>query len=171
MKNIRPFNEVTPQFGKRVFIADTAVVIGDVVIGDESSIWFHSVLRGDINSIRIGQRTNLQDQCVVHVDFETYSVNIGDEVTIGHHATIHGCTIESRVLIGMGATILSGATIQSGAIVAAGAVVRENQMVPARTLVAGVPAKSMRKVTDREFDTIVTSAQHYVDYGSRYMNQ
>jgi len=171
MENIRSFENLTPQIGVAVYIADTALVIGDVIIGDESSVWFHSVLRGDINYINIGKRTNIQDQCVLHVDFNTYGVDIGDEVTIGHHATIHGCTIESRVLIGMGAIVLSGSTIETGAIVAAGAVVRENQVVPARTLVAGVPAKPVRNITDDEFDTIVSSAQHYVDYGSRYLNQ
>jgi len=170
MENIRSFENLTPQLGENVYVADTALVIGDVILGDESSVWFHSVLRADINNIRIGKRTNIQDNCVLHVDFDTYSVDIGDEVTIGHNATIHGCTIESRVLIGMGAIVLSGSTIETGAIVAAGAVVRENQVVPTRTLVAGVPAKPVRKITDEEFDTIVSSAQHYVDYGSRYLS-
>ena len=169
MNNIRPFENYTPQLGRRVFVADSSEVIGDVLLGDESSIWFQCVLRGDINSIRIGERTNLQDGSIVHVDFEKYSVEVGDDVTIGHRATIHGCTIQTGSLIGMSATVLSGAEIHSGAIVAAGAVVREHQVVPKRTLVAGVPAKPIREVTDAELDSIINSARHYVDYAEKYL--
>jgi len=171
MNNIRTFENITPQLGTEVYIADTALVIGDVTIGDECSIWFHSVLRGDINSIVIGKRTNIQDGCVLHVDYGVNPVRIADEVTVGHAAVVHGCSVESRSLIGMHATILSGATIGSGSIVAAGAVVRENQIVSPRTLVAGVPAKPVRKVTDDELDKIINSAQHYVDYSQKYRNK
>ncbi|MCF7804349.1 MAG: gamma carbonic anhydrase family protein [Candidatus Marinimicrobia bacterium] len=171
MNNIRPFDGKTPQIGNKAFVASSAEVIGDVLIGKESSIWFQSVLRGDINSIRIGERTNLQDGTIVHVDFEKYSTHIGNEVTIGHRATIHGCKVQDRCLIGMSATVLSGAVVETGAIVAAGAIVRENQTVPARTLVAGVPAKPVREVTDAEWDTIINSARHYVDYARKYLDQ
>lgn len=168
-KTIRTYKEFSPRIGSEVFIADTAVVIGDVDIGDQSSIWYNVVIRGDINSIRVGKRTNLQDGTVVHVDHEQYSVQIGDDVTIGHNATVHGCTIESRCLIGMGATLLSGAKIESEAIVAAGSVVLENQTVPAGTLVAGVPAKPIRNVTDAEIEKIEQSARHYIAYAKSYM--
>lgn len=168
MHNIRSFQGHIPRLAAGVFIADTALIIGRVEIGAQSSIWFHSVLRGDINSITIGERSNLQDGTIVHVDYEQYSTIIEDEVTVGHHATIHGCTLRSRCLIGMGATILSGAEVQSGAIVAAGSVVREGQVVPERTLVAGVPAQPRRKITAEEWDMIVNSALHYVDYSLQY---
>jgi len=170
-KNIRPFGGISPSLGENVFVAPSAEIIGEVTIGDESSIWFQSVLRGDINSIRIGKRTNLQDGTIVHVDYEINDVVVGDEVTIGHRAVIHGCWIHSRCLIGMNATVLSGAEIQTGAIVAAGAVVRENQVIPQRTLFAGVPAAPVRDVTDEEWETIVNSAAHYVHYGKKYLNE
>lgn len=168
-KTIRTYKEFSPRIGSEVFIADTAVVLGDVDIGDQSSIWYHVVIRGDINSIQVGKRTNLQDGTVVHVDHEQYSVQIADDVTIGHNATVHGCTIESRCLIGMGATLLSGAKIESEAIVAAGSVVLENQRVQAGTLVAGVPAKPIRNVTDAEIEKIEQSARHYIAYAKSYM--
>jgi len=171
MSNIRPFRNTQPSLGTDVFVADTALVIGDVTIGDQSSIWFHSVLRGDINTIRVGVHTNLQDGTVVHVDAGTNPVVIHDEVTIGHHATIHGCVIESRCLIGMGATILSGAVVKSGALVAAGSLVREGQVVPEKTVVAGVPAKVVRDISAEERDMITNSASHYVDYARIYLNQ
>lgn len=169
--NIRPFENTHPSLGRNVFIAPSAEIIGDVTIGDESSVWFQSLLRGDINSIRIGSRTNLQDGTIVHVDYEINDVQIGDEVTIGHRAVIHGCRIQDRCLIGMNATILSGAEIHTGAIVAAGALVREGQEVPERTLVAGVPAEPIREITAGEWDTIINSAAHYVHYGRKYLGE
>ncbi len=171
MSNIRLYRNTQPSLGTGVFVADTALIIGDVTIGDQSSVWFHSVLRGDINSIRVGARSNLQDGTVVHVDAGRNPVVIRDEVTIGHHATIHGCEIESRCLIGMGATILSGAVVRSGALVAAGSLVREGQVVPAKTVVAGVPATVVREVLPEEADMIVNSASHYVDYAQIYLHQ
>jgi len=168
MDNIRSYQGHSPRIADGVFVADTALIIGNVAIGEQSSIWFHSVLRGDINSITVGQRSNLQDGTIVHVDYERYKTIIEDEVTIGHHATIHGCTLHSRCLIGMGATILSGAEVQTGAIVAAGSVVREGQIVPERTLVAGVPAQPRRQITTEEWDMIINSALHYVDYSLQY---
>ncbi len=168
-KKIQTYNDKSPRIGSQVFIADTAVIIGDVELDESSSVWFQSVVRGDINSIRIGKRSNLQDGTVVHVDHEQYSVHIADDVTIGHNATIHGCIIKSRCLIGMGATILSGAKIESDSIIAAGSVVLENQEIPARTLVAGVPAKPIRDVTDAEISKIEQSAHHYVAYAKSYM--
>lgn len=167
--NIRPYNGEYPGVGQKVYVADTALVIGNVILEDESSVWFHSVLRGDINSIYIGKRTNLQDGTVVHVDHGKDSVHIGDDVTIGHNATIHGCVIESRCLIGMGATILSGAKIETGVIVAAGALVLENQVIPSGSLVAGVPAKPIRDVTEKEREQIMRSAQRYVSYSKNYI--
>lgn len=171
MSNIRPYRNTTPSLGTEVFVANTALIIGDVPLGDQSSIWFHSVLRGDINSIRVGVRTNLQDGTVVHVDAGRNPAVIRDEVTVGHHATIHGCEIQSRCLIGMGATILSGAVVRSGALVAAGSLVREGQVVPEKTVVAGVPANVVRETSPEEADMIINSASHYVDYAQIYLNQ
>ena len=136
---IRPHRGRVPRLAPGVYVDESAQVIGDVEIGDESSVWMCVVIRGDVNSIRIGRRSNLQDGTIVHGMTKTHPTAIGDSVTIGHGAIIHGCTIEDQCLIGMGAVVLSGARIGAGALVAAGAVVREGFQVPAGTLAAGVP--------------------------------
>jgi carbonic anhydrase/acetyltransferase-like protein (isoleucine patch superfamily) len=158
-----------PRVHPTAFIDDSAQVIGDVEIGEESSVWMVVVVRGDVNRIRIGRRTNVQDGAVVHVMKDTHGTAIGDEVTIGHAAVIHGCTIEDRCLIGMGAILLNGARIGSGSIVAAGTLVVEGMQVPARSLVMGSPGKVKRTLSDAEVAGIQVYADRYVAYRRDYM--
>ncbi len=149
------------------WIAPGAVLVGDVAVGVDASIWYGCVLRGDLEPIRIGARTNIQDLTLVHVDRD-YPTLIGDGVTVGHHCVIHGCTLENDVLIGMGAVILSGATVGEGALVAAGAVVREGFAVPAGMLAAGVPAKIRGEVTPELLRRILDGVDTYVHYGREF---
>jgi carbonic anhydrase/acetyltransferase-like protein (isoleucine patch superfamily) len=166
---IRTFQGIKPTIPKSCFIEETAVVIGDVVMGEECSAWFHAVIRGDVNYIRIGLRTNIQDLSMLHVTHDTAPLVIGDEVTIGHHVVLHGCTIKDRVLIGMGAIIMDDAVIGEDSIVGAGALVTEGTVVPPKSLILGAPAKVKRPVTDKELAWIRESAQNYVDYARQYM--
>lgn len=164
-----PFKDKFPVTGKNVFITDTSVVIGDVVLGDESSVWFNSVIRGDVNYIRIGSRTNIQDGSVLHVTNDKYPLIIGKDVTVGHNATVHGCTVYDNVLIGMGAVLLDNSIISSNSIIGAGSVVKENFTVPEGVLAAGVPAKIIRDLTKAEVDNITQSALNYAAYSKEYM--
>ena len=159
---LRPFRGQMPRVHPTAFVDETAQVIGDVEIGAESSVWMHVVLRGDTNAIRVGARTNVQDNSVVHVDSGACAAIVGDEVTIGHGAIVHGCTIEDRVLIGMGAIVLSGARIGTESLIAAGALVAEGCVVPPRSLVMGTPGQVRRALTDEEVARIRQSAEHYV---------
>jgi carbonic anhydrase/acetyltransferase-like protein (isoleucine patch superfamily) len=165
---VRAFQGILPKIAKSVFIDDTAVVIGDVVVGEDSSIWFHAVVRGDVNCIRIGDRTNVQDLCLLHVTHDTAPLIIGSDVTIGHHVVLHGCTIEDRVLIGMGAIIMDGAVIGADSVVGAGALVTERTIVPPKSVVLGSPAKVKRPVTENELTWIRESAANYVRYARQY---
>jgi gamma-carbonic anhydrase len=167
---LRPFRGVTPRAHPSAFIDDSAQVIGDVDIGEESSVWMCAVVRGDVHWIRIGRRSNVQDGAIVHVMTGTHPTSIGDHVTIGHTAVVHGCTIEDRCLIGMGAILLNGAHIGSQSIVAAGSLVMENMRVPPRSLVMGTPAKVKRLLTHDEMDSIQGYADRYVGYRLEYMN-
>jgi gamma-carbonic anhydrase len=167
---IRPFQARSPRLGAGVFIAPTADVIGDVEIGDDSSVWFHCVVRGDVHFIRIGAETNIQDASVLHVTGGRFPLHIGNGVTMGHRVIAHGCVIGDECLIGMGAVILDGATIGDGAIVAAGAVVPEGMVVPPHTLVAGVPAKIKRSVGDEERARLAEGRTHYVALKNVYLN-
>ena len=167
---LRPFRGVLPRVHSTAFVDDSAQVIGDVEIGEESSVWMTVVIRGDVHRIRIGRRSNLQDGTVVHVMNRTHPTTVGDHVTIGHAALLHGCTIEDRCLIGMGAILLNGAHIGTGSVVAAGALVVEEMKVPPRSLVMGSPAKVKRQVTDAEFENIQALADRYVGYRLDYMN-
>ena len=161
---LRPYRSVLPTVHSSAFVDASAQVIGDVHIGPESSVWMNVVVRGDVNSIRIGARTNLQDLTLVHVMRETHPTVIGDNVTIGHSAVIHGCTIEDRCLIGMGAILLNGCRIGTGSIVAAGALVPEGFIVPPDSMVMGVPAKVRRPLTADEAASIIWNADNYVRY-------
>ncbi|RMH68576.1 MAG: gamma carbonic anhydrase family protein [Gemmatimonadetes bacterium] len=163
------YHGIAPKIGKNVYLAPGSHVLGDVVLGDEVSIWFNTVVRGDVHYIRIGARTNIQDNSMVHVENGRYPAIIGADVTVGHNAVIHGCTIEDVCLIGMGAIILNNATIGTGSIVAAGALVKEHQIIPPRSLVAGVPATIKRTVTDNEYQRIQASAKKYVEYKTIYI--
>lgn len=158
---IMPFKGVWPKIGKDVFIAPTAAVIGDVHLGDRSNVWFATVLRGDDHYIRVGEDTNIQDGTIVHVTLELHPTVIGARVTIGHSATLHGCTIHDDAMIGMGATVLDGAVVESGAVVAAGAVVSPGKHVKSGELWAGVPARPVREVRDAERKFIAENAPHY----------
>ncbi|HET7437212.1 MAG TPA: gamma carbonic anhydrase family protein [Thermoanaerobaculia bacterium] len=165
---VLPYNGQSPRLGERVFVAPNATLIGDVELGDDASIWFGTVLRADVNPIRVGARTNIQDNCVVHVTNETWPTIIGDDVTIGHAAIVHGCTIGAGALIGMGSRVLDGAVVGSQALVGAGALVPEGMIVPPRTLVVGVPAKVKRPLTDEEIARLAASATNYVNYKDKY---
>ncbi|RAP29866.1 gamma carbonic anhydrase family protein [Candidatus Marinamargulisbacteria bacterium SCGC AG-414-C22] len=145
-----------------IFVAPNATVVGNVSVGNQSSIWYGAVLRGDINHIVIGERTNIQDGCILHLENDIPCV-VGDDVTIGHGAIIHACTIEEGVLVGMGAIILNGAVIKKGAVIGAGAVVKEHTIVPAGTLWAGVPAKQIKKYEINPYEKNVAWAQKYVE--------
>jgi carbonic anhydrase/acetyltransferase-like protein (isoleucine patch superfamily) len=168
---IRSYQGHRPQIAAHCYIDLSAQLIGDVMIGERSSVWMNAVLRGDVNSIRVGSCSNVQDCAVLHGQRNLYQVNVGDWVTIGHNATVHGCTVEDMVVIGMGATILNNSRIGEGSIIAAGSVVPEQTVVPPRTLWAGVPAKLRREITDKDRDLIREYAQNYLDYVEIYLKK
>lgn len=168
---LRTFQGVMPRVADSAFIDETAAIIGDVVIGDDSSVWFHTVVRGDVHVIRIGDRTNIQDLSMLHVSHDTYSLEIGNDVTVGHHVVLHGCTVSDRVLIGMGAIIMDGVVIGEDCVVGAGALVTARTIVPPKSLILGSPAKVTRTVTDEELAWIRESAQNYVSYARRYREE
>ena len=167
---LRPFRGVLPRVHSTAFVDDSAQVIGDVEIGEESSVWMTAVIRGDVHRIRIGRRSNIQDGTVVHVMRRTHPTTVGDNVTVGHGALLHGCTIEDRCLIGIGAILLNGAHIGTGSIVAAGTLIVEEMKVPPRSLVMGSPGKVKRPLTDAEVESIQDLADRYVGYRFDYMN-
>jgi carbonic anhydrase/acetyltransferase-like protein (isoleucine patch superfamily) len=158
----------TPVLHESVFVASGAVILGDVEIGADSSVWFNCVLRGDVHEIRIGERTNIQDLTMCHTTYNKHPLHIGNSVTVGHKAMLHGCTIEDAVLVGMQATVLDRAVVRQHSMIAAGAVVREGFEVPTGTLVAGVPAKVIRELTEAELAFLEQSARNYIDYVASY---
>lgn len=168
MALIRPFGGKSPRLPDSAFVAETAVIVGDVVLGEESSVWFGTVIRGDVHAIRIGARTNLQDLTMVHVTSRTHPTTIGDEVTVGHRVTLHGCTVGDRCLVGIGATVLDGAVVGEEAMVGAGALVPPGMVVPPRTLVLGAPARVKRDLGPEEIAALRTSAANYAAYAARY---
>ncbi len=159
---------ITPRIGARAYIAETAIVIGDVEIGDDSSIWFGAVLRGDVAPIRIGARSNIQDNAVVHATGGRSVTTIGDEVTIGHLAIVHGANIGHRSLIGMGSIVLDGATLEDECFLAAGALVSPGTRLPSRSLAVGRPARKTRELRDEDLTEIRDSAAHYVQYARTF---
>lgn len=158
---ILSFGGKTPLVGADVFLAPTCTLIGDVTLGDRVSLWYGSVLRGDVNAIRIGADTNVQDGVVVHGTLHEWPVLVGQRVSVGHSATLHGCVIEDDVLIGIGARVLDGARVGAGSLVAAGALVREGMQVPPRSLVVGVPAVVKRELTEREIEVVLRTPERY----------
>jgi len=162
------YKDRIPKLHTSVFVADGAMIIGDVEIGEHSGIWFNAVIRGDVNFIHIGSRTNVQDNSVLHVTSKTAPLSIGSDITIGHNAVLHGCTIDDCCLIGMGAIVLDRARIHRNSMVAAGAIVLEGFDVPEGMLVAGVPAKVKRALTEDEKQFIRQSAANYVGYVQAY---
>ncbi|MBN2370160.1 MAG: gamma carbonic anhydrase family protein [Vicinamibacteria bacterium] len=168
---LRTYRSKQPRLGARVFIDRSAQVVGDVHLGDDVSVWMGAVLRGDVNSIHVGARSNVQDNAVIHVDFGEHKVEIGQDATIGHGVILHGCRIEDAVLIGMGATVLNGARVGAESIVAAGALVTEGMEIPPRSLVMGVPAAIKRTVSDEETARLRASAEHYVSFKNDYLRE
>ena len=166
---LRPYRGVSPRVHPSAFVDESAQVIGDVEIGEESGVWMCAVLRGDVHRIRIGRRTNIQDGTVVHVMTGTHPTTIGDHVTIGHGAIVHGCTIDDQCLIGMGAILLNGVHVGSGSIVAAGTLLVEGMSVPPKSLVMGSPGKVKRLLTHAEVADVQLYADRYVEYRLDYM--
>jgi carbonic anhydrase/acetyltransferase-like protein (isoleucine patch superfamily) len=168
---IRPYRGKRPQIAASAYIDPAAVIIGDVVIGEDSSVWPCTVIRGDVHHIRIGARTNIQDVCALHVMKDEWPLAIGDEVTVGHAVTLHGCTIESLCLIGMGTIVLNGARIGTGSIVAAGTLIPERTVIPPGSLVMGSPGKVRRALTEIEQESIRDYANRYVGYKNNYREE
>lgn len=165
---IRPFLGKSPQISSTAYVVESAEIIGNVTMGDESSAWFNVTIRGDVNKITIGKRSNVQDNVCIHVMNQTGPTLIGDEVTIGHGAVVHGCTINDRVLIGINATILDKAVIESDVIVAAGTLVPPNKTLESGFLYMGSPAKAARKLSTKEIESIRKYSQNYVKYSRAY---
>jgi len=168
---IRSYQGITPLVPGSCYVDASAQVIGDVVLGEQASIWMNAVVRGDVNSIRIGAKSNVQDCAVLHGMRNLYPVIVGEMVTIGHNATVHGCVLEDAVLVGIGAIILNNARIGEGSIIAAGAVIPEQMVVPPNSLVAGVPGKIRRTLGDEDRKMILKYAQNYLDYTAIYLNE
>ena len=166
---IRELNGHAPKFGKDCFLAETSVVIGDVVMGDQCSIWFNAVIRGDVHFIRMGNKVNVQDGAVVHCTYQKSPTTIGNNVSIGHNAIVHGCTIHDNVLVGMGAIVMDDCVVESNTIIAAGAVVTEGTRVPAGTIYAGVPARKLKDVSQEQISgEIEQRANNYIKYAGWY---
>jgi carbonic anhydrase/acetyltransferase-like protein (isoleucine patch superfamily) len=166
---IRSFKGVTPQFPATAYVDDSAQLIGDVIVGEHSSVWMNAVLRGDVHQIRVGHYSNIQDNSVLHGMKEQYGVYVGDYVTVGHSAILHGCTIEARCLIGMGCIILNGAVIGSGSIIAAGTLIPEKSVVEPNSLWMGSPGKFRRQLDKKDEETILRYADNYVAYKKSYL--
>ncbi|MBC8256774.1 MAG: gamma carbonic anhydrase family protein [Candidatus Marinimicrobia bacterium] len=164
------FQNKQPQLGNNVYVSENAMVIGDVTLGDEVNIWFGAVLRGDMHYIKIGNRTNIQDNSVVHVTTGVSPTNIGSGVTVGHGAIIHGCTIEDDCLIGMGAILMDDAIVGAGSLIGAGALIPPNMIIPENSLVVGSPGKIVRQVKPAEREMILERPQEYINLAQQYLN-
>ena len=165
MPLIKAVKGKTPTFGKDCYLAENATIVGDVVMGEECSVWFQAVVRGDVNSIRIGNKVNVQDGAIIHCTYQKAATTIGDNVSIGHRAIVHGCTIEDNVLVGMGAIIMDDAVVEEKCLVAAGALVLENSRLESGYIYAGVPAKKIKAVSKEQFENLFEKiANNYVMY-------
>lgn len=169
VKMIRGYQGHMPQIPSTCYVDTSAQVLGDVTLGEHASVWMNAVLRGDVHSIRVGSNSNVQDCAVLHGQRNLFEVHVGNWVTIGHNATVHGCVVEDECLIGMGARVLNGCRIGTGSIIAAGAVVPEGTIVPPHTLWAGVPAKQRRELGEADRKLILEYAQNYLDYVAIYL--
>ncbi len=169
--SIITYKGVTPNIHPSVFICEGVKIIGDVEISEDCSIWYNTVIRGDVNYIKIGKQTNIQDLCMLHVTHDTHPLIIGNNVSIGHSVKLHGATLNDNCLIGTGSTILDGSIINSYSLVAAGSVVKENFVVPEGTLAAGVPAQIIRELTSQELDRINETVRNYLNYVVQYRSQ
>ena len=168
---IKSFQNLHPKIHETAFVSDDAIIIGDVEIGAESSVWFGSILRGDVNQIRIGERTNIQDGTIIHVSSKTHSTVLEDEVTLGHRVTLHGCHIETGCLIGIGSIILDGVRVGRNSLVAAGSLLTPNTQIPPRSLVLGSPARVKRELSDDEVKDLERFWRNYVSLSRSYQNQ
>lgn len=168
---IRAYRGAVPKIAASAYIDPSAQVIGNVTVGERSSMWPGAVARGDVHSIRIGDESNIQDNSVLHCDGPDFPLEIGNRVTVGHLVMLHGCTVEDECLIGIGAVVLNGARIGQGSVIAAGAVVPEGMQIPAGSMVMGLPAKVKREITAEERERFRVSAQHYVDAASIYREE
>ncbi len=165
---IRPFSQVRPLIHESAYVADDAIIIGDVEIGEDSSVWFGSIIRGDVNFIRIGARTNIQDGTIVHVSSKTHSTVLEDEITVGHRVTLHGCHVESGCLIGIGSILMDGVRVGARSLVGAGSLLTPGTQIPPRSLVLGSPARVKRELTDDELVYLDRSWRNYVDLKRHY---
>ncbi len=168
---IKDFQNTRPKIHETAFVAENAVIIGDVEIGEQSSVWYGSILRGDVNYIRIGKRTNIQDASVVHVSSKTHPTVLEDEITLGHRVTLHGCYIETGCLIGIGAIILDGVRVGENSLVAAGSLLTPDTIIPPRSLVMGMPAKVKRELDDEEIKNLERFWRNYVLLSRIYQNR
>ncbi|ADW70422.1 transferase hexapeptide domain protein [Granulicella tundricola MP5ACTX9] len=168
---IRSYRGVKPIIPENCYVDVSAQVLGDVILGEQASVWMNAVIRGDVNAIRIGAGSNVQDCAVLHGMKDLYPVLIGEHCTIGHNATVHGCVLEDEVLVGIGAVILNDARIGTGSIIAAGAVIPEHTVIPPRSLVAGVPGKVRREITDEDHRLILMYANNYLGYTKNYLEE
>lgn len=169
MPLIKTVRGKTPQFGQGCYLADTATVVGEVTTGDECSFWFNAVVRGDVHYIRMGNKVNVQDGAIIHCTYQKAPTNIGNNVSIGHRAIVHGCTLHDNVLVGMGAIVMDHAVVEENVLIAAGAIVLENSRLEAGHIYAGVPAKKIKAISEEQFsDTIQRIANNYVMYAGWY---
>ena len=166
MPLILPIKGVSPKLGADCFVAENATIVGDVVLGDTCTVWFNAVIRGDVNAIRIGNKTNIQDGAVIHCTYQKAATTIGNNVSVGHNAIVHGCTVQDNVLIGMGAIVMDNAVVQEHCIVAAGSVVLENTVCESGYIYAGVPAKKVKALSPEQIAGMAQTADNYVLYAS-----
>ena len=165
---IRPFNEIQPKIHETAFVADDVTIVGDVEIGEDASVWFGSVLRGDVNYIRIGARTNIQDQTIIHVSSKGLPTVVEEEVTVGHRVTLHACHVERGCLIGIGAILMDGVRIGDHSLVGAGSLLTPGTQIPPRSLVIGSPGRVKRELTDDELGSLEQSWRNYVELKNKY---
>lgn len=171
MALVQSVRGIAPKFGENCFLAENATVVGEVTMGDNCSVWFNAVVRGDVHSITIGNNSNIQDGAVIHCTYQTAKTVIGNNVSIAHNAIVHGCTIHDNVLVGMGAIVMDNAVVHSGSIIAAGAVVLENTVVEPNCIYAGMPAKKVKEVGDNRKGVFERTAKNYIMYSKWFENE